>query len=122
MTIPSSVPPRGSHHFPAIRPTAQATPPPPTGKRSTQTAMSHTRRRPSRRRCSVRSFRCSSSSLRDSLGSSRWEEELGFGVVGGMTIDNGRRKLWIVMWMKAGDLWPSAFTRHIKSPCTRRRR
>ena len=67
--------------------------------------MSHTSRRPSLRRCSVRSFLCRSSSWRESLAPALVLGSAGRGVVlamGGMTIESGRRKLWMTMWMNAG--------------------
>ena len=63
---------------------------------------------PSLRRCSVCSFLCRSSSWRESLalvlalGSAERGVVL---AVGGMTIERGRRKLWMVMWINAGAIY-----------------
>lgn len=74
-------------------PTAQTVPPPPTGNTRIQTPRSQTNLRYNLRLCKVCSFRCNSSSPSVSLGRPGPSSE---GVCGGMMIDNGFLKLWMM--------------------------
>jgi hypothetical protein len=90
--------PGGFYHLPMSRPPAQTRPPPPTGNSITHTPISHSTLRVNRRRWRVRSFRWSSSSLCESL---LCRDAPGRGVVGGIMMERGRRKLWTITCRQA---------------------
>jgi hypothetical protein len=102
-----------AYHTPLHRPIAHTNPPPPTGKRSTQTPRSHTTLLHLRFFCSARSFLTSSSSVaasgarsgscaaaadEESWALCEYVKERQFC---GRRIERGFLKVWRVMWRRA---------------------